>query len=75
MRRATLHATPHYTLTSWGNGTAYELRHIASDQSVFVQGDDAAQFADEMADLENYRPDWSTDQVLGEMFSTYFVGA
>ncbi len=37
-----------YIVTSWGNGTAYELRDRRAKRSVFFQGDDALTFEAEL---------------------------
>lgn len=56
------------SLTSWGRGTAYTLRHAVEGSSVFVQGDDAATFREELEAEENARP---TVNALPEMWSRY----
>lgn len=56
MHKAVIWQTKPFTLTSYGNGTAYSLVHD-DGRSVFVQGDDATQFyidafaADTLAEL------------------------
>jgi hypothetical protein len=59
-----------YTLTSYGKGLAYELAS-ESGESVFVQGDDAAQFRDEWQAMESAAPDRATDNILSELFAIY----
>ena len=69
-----------YKLISFGNGTAYSLENHCFDSvddsplSVFVQGDDAAQFRDEIAAMESAHPTMPTRDVLGEIWATYYQG-
>lgn len=46
-----LHDLPEFRVTSFGNGTAYELAHKPSGKTVFFQGDDAEQFREEFDGL------------------------
>lgn len=39
---------PGFTVTSYGNGLSYLLRDRAARRELFVQGDDAAEFRDEL---------------------------
>lgn len=60
-----------FTLTSYGNGTAYSLRNAARKQSIFVQGDDAAAFREEMERREEFFPDMLSADLLREMWWEY----
>jgi hypothetical protein len=54
MRQVTIIDTADYTVTSYGNGVAYEFINKRAKRSVFVQGDDAEQLR---ADLDS---EWRT---------------
>jgi hypothetical protein len=56
------------SLTSWGGGLSYTLRHEAERSSVFVQGDDATAFREELEAEEDARSHLSG---LPEMWSRY----
>lgn len=56
-----------FRLTSYGNGASYTLERAG--RSVFFQGDDAAQFRDEMESLENSAPDTSPLPTLWDWYS------
>jgi hypothetical protein len=59
-----------YTLTSHGNGWAYELTH-EGEESVWVQDDDATEFRSGYDALETFHPDWPTAIVLRELFAIW----
>lgn len=63
------HAKP-YTLTSHGNGWAYELA-CEGETSVWVQDDDATEFRKGYDTLEARHPDWPTIIILREMFAIW----
>ncbi|WP_310530757.1 hypothetical protein [Novosphingobium sp.] len=69
-----------YDLHSYGNGTAYCLELHGNDEkpetpwSIFVQGDDATQFREEIAAIEAMHPAMPTRDVLGQMWATYWQG-
>lgn len=69
-----------YELHSLGNGLAYCLENWGNDErpeqpwSVFVQGDDASQFRDEIDAIEAMHPTMPTRDVLGEMWAIYWQG-
>lgn len=71
MTRTRIFNTPSYALTSWGNGTAYAMVRKATNESIYVQGEDASTFWEELSGLEIHRPDWTVEQVLEELFSIY----
>lgn len=71
MTRTDIAAGYGYTLTSIGNGTAYELRSHGKWETVFVQGEDATQFRDEWEALEEAKPDTDTGALLQEMWGQY----
>lgn len=71
MRYAIIVNTDAFRVDSYGNGTAYRLADKASMHDVFFQGDDASVFRDEWRALETVRPEWSQDQVLGELWAIY----
>jgi hypothetical protein len=64
-----------HRLISYGNGLAYRLEDMKGRRSVFLQGDDAHQFRDELETLENLRPDDGADDILGWMWDHHDYGA
>lgn len=60
-----------YVLTTWGGGVAVSLEHNNSAVTVYVQGEDAARFIDEMDALQVAHPDWDNWQVYAEMWRQY----
>lgn len=44
MKRTIIHNTDKFTVTSYGNGLAYDLWHKLQCESVFFQGDDSFDF-------------------------------
>lgn len=52
-----------YRITSYGNGTAYEITNYY--RTIFLQGDDANQ-------LRQDTDDFSNPSVLGDFFFEYF---
>lgn len=71
MKQSIWHDTPRFRLTSWGNGLALELTEKASQRSVFTQGEEAAQFAEELNALASGSPSLSYDDALGVMWQDY----
>lgn len=61
-----------YSLDSYGNGLAYELK-CEGEESVFVQGDDATTFREEYEALERMFPNAPTSIVLRELYAMYTV--
>ena len=51
MTTITIYNTPHFILTSYGNGAMYKFNNKRAHRSLFVQGDDASIFR---ADLETH---------------------
>lgn len=80
MRQATIMSGGPYKLISYGNGTAYCLQNWGNDDKpetpweVFVQGDDALQFREEIDALEAMHATMPTRDVLGTMWATYWQG-
>lgn len=56
------------SLTTWGRGTAYTLRNAVEGSSVFIQGDDAITFREELEAEWDARPHVSA---LPEMWNRY----
>lgn len=52
MRQGIIYNCNGWVVTSYGNGTAYELRR--DDKSVFLQGDDTQAFRDSTMDADGY---------------------
>lgn len=51
MKQTILHELQEFRLVSHGNGLAYELINKESCRSIFLQGDDAGDFRDELEEL------------------------
>ena len=75
MKSNVIHDTRRFTVTSYGNGTAYVLAHKALEQSILFQGDDADAFITELDALTSRRPVVSYDEALGAMWNDYHVVA
>jgi hypothetical protein len=58
MTRTTLHSSPSFCLVSYGNGASYIMAH--GGESIFVQGDDAAQLRE---DLESIAINFPADPI------------
>lgn len=58
---------------SYGNGLSYELRNKNADDSIYLQGDDATQFREELDAMENADPMCPTDTILNELWNTYYT--
>jgi hypothetical protein len=65
--------SPRFTLTSWGNGIAYELHRNGDDASasLLFQGDDAAIFYDELTAAEDFAPHEPTGNILRQLWEAY----
>ncbi|AFU87871.1 hypothetical protein CcrColossus_gp001 [Caulobacter phage CcrColossus] len=53
-----------YALDSYGNGAAYTLRNKIAQTSVWLQGDDAATFREELEAQEAAHPNKNPDYIL-----------
>ena len=60
-----------FTLDNQFNGLCYCLTHIPSGKDIFLQGDDATQFREELDALELARPEALAEEILGELFNQY----
>jgi hypothetical protein len=66
--------TANFSLWSFNNGAAYELRHDASETSLcFQYGDDAKVFRDEWEAVEMALPHKSTDEVMLTLWRMYYM--
>jgi hypothetical protein len=65
--------TANFSLWSINNGAAYELRHDASDTSVYFQDEDAVAFRDEWEAAEMALPHKSTDDVMLTLWRMYYT--
>lgn len=52
-----------FKLESWGGGLSYTLTHKPSGKSVFVQGDSAETFGDDLEKAETAFPDKTFDEI------------
>ena len=79
MQSITIMKAGPYELISSGNGLAYELINHGNEDgapwSLFVQGDDASQFRQEIENMEAAHPSMPSRDVLGHMWATYWQGA
>ena len=63
--------TEHYSVTSYCNGCSYDLVSKERGASIFFQGDDAAQFREELEACENLNPERSIDSILNSIWLDY----
>jgi hypothetical protein len=71
MQRVEIARANGFHLVSIGNGLAYELGCNGERGSVFVQGDDAAEFRATWDGLETVFPNAHTGLLLREMWGMY----
>lgn len=62
-----------FNLVSHGNGLAYHLTSRAhpGDDGVFVQGEDAGTFREELDLLQAAHPYWLLDDILARLFEEW----
>lgn len=71
MKSVEIHHTARFSVVSFGNGTAYEMKpHDQTDWLLF-QGDDAAEFRDRLDSMEAAHPERPTDDILRELWNGY----
>lgn len=75
MRCAIIHELPGWRVTSHGNGLAYEVAHKPLGMAIFFQGDDAAQFRDELDALTEGTPALDYADALAAIWHDYSDGA
>lgn len=66
--------SPQYTVTSYGNGTAYLVERKADSSQFHVQGDDAIAFHDAIFDQDIFDYDLAISQLYSEAFSLTGAG-
>ena len=71
MRSTIIHDLPEFSVTSYGNGLAYEIAEKASGKTLYFQGDDAAQFRDEFDGLTSGTPSLDFSDALRVIWSEY----
>lgn len=71
MRSTIIHDLPEFSLTSYGNGLAYEIERKPAGKTIFFQGDDAAQFRDEFDALTSKMPALDFADALGCIWNDY----
>lgn len=69
MTRTTIHACPQFALVSYGSGTAYILAHRG--ETIFVQGDDAAQLQVDLESITANFPDDPVEACLARLWAIY----
>lgn len=74
MTRTHIYHSDKFDLVSYGNGLSYALHDNANKRSLFVQGDAAAQFRDDVADWERIDPEKPYDEIYAEIMSEYATG-
>ena len=79
MKQTIIINTNRWTITSHGNGLAYEIYNKLSTEEKFLQGEDATVFNEELTSLEqnSLNPDhpWynkSTDDIVTHLADQYF---
>lgn len=68
MTTVTIYNTPNFILTSYGNGAFYKFNDKRSHRSLFVQGDDATIFRN---DLMAYAEISTVDNALNNLWYDY----
>ena len=63
--------TEGFCLQSYGHGIAFCLTNKKAKRDVFMQGDDATTFHDELMLLQQAKPHWSNDDTLRDLWSRY----
>lgn len=71
MRSTIIHDLPEFSVTSYGNGLAYEIAEKASGKTLFFQGGDAAQFRDEFDGLTGKMPALDFADALRVIWNDY----
>lgn len=71
MKTVTVFNTSSFVIVSLGNGIAYEFVNKPLDRTVFVQGDDAIQFSDELAAYLNTKTDEPIEARLADLWEDY----
>ena len=73
MRQVCIIEGNRYALVSYGNGFAYHLqmRGHPQDNGVYVEGDDATTFRNELDMLETAHPYWHVDDILARLHHMY----
>lgn len=69
MTKTTVYHSDRFDLVSYGNGLSYTLHNNINKRSMFVQGDDAADFRKELEDFENVCPEAPLDGFFGEQIA------
>lgn len=61
-----------FTVESYGNGLAYEIRQLDGDKSVFLQGDDATAFREDYDTADNLAEETAAIRAKAFACSAYF---
>ena len=72
MTKIKIKTTGRYHVTSFGNGTAYEITRVSDGASVLLQGDDAVQLESE---IESANSRYTADDVCGNYDEVMEVAA
>ncbi len=69
MKTTIIRERPDFTVTSYGNGLAYEMKAHPSGASAYFQGEDAERFE---AELEALEARWNdVDEALARLWFSY----
>lgn len=71
MKQTLIYQTLSFPLISWGNGAAYSFEDLSNASSVWVQGDDAAIFSQDLQDLEDANRTATTHVLLSKLWDQY----
>ena len=66
-----IYDTPDFTLDSSGNGFSYTLTRKRDNGSVFVHGDDASTFRENIELFETRNPDELSNRMLQDLWDSY----
>jgi hypothetical protein len=69
MTRVTIYHSNRFDVVSYGNGLSYAIHDNIRRVSAFVQGDDAADFRDELEAWENAFPETCYDEFYAEQIA------
>jgi hypothetical protein len=73
MRTVTIISLPDYCVLSHWNGAAYTIERKTDGASLFLQGDDAAEWRREFVAYETKFPELPTSEFLKETLSLYHL--
>lgn len=69
MKRVVIYHSDRFDVVSYGNGLSYAVHDNIARKSFFVQGDDAAEFRNELAAFEKIFPETHYDEFYAEQMA------